>query len=126
MQRKSHTTTIILSVLLGGLGIDRFYLGYTGLGVLKLLTGGCLGILYIIDIVNIATKKLQPEDGLGYEEDYQRNLLYGQINQTQTTNTQHSSNISAADEIIKYKELLDMGAISDEEFAKKKREILGM
>ena len=126
MQRKSHTTTIILSVLLGGLGIDRFYLGYTGLGVLKLLTCGCLGILYIIDIVNIATKKLQPDDGLGYEEDYQRNLLYGQINQTQTTNTQHSSNISAADEIIKYKELLDMGAISDEEFAKKKREILGM
>lgn len=126
MQRKSHTTAIILSVLLGGLGIDRFYLGYTGLGVLKLLTGGCFGILYIIDIVNIATKKLQPEDGLGYEEDYQRNLLYGQMNQTQTSTPQSSSNISAADEIIKYKELLEMGAISEEEFTKKKREILGM
>ncbi|MBQ8773035.1 MAG: TM2 domain-containing protein, partial [Muribaculaceae bacterium] len=44
---KSKTTALILSVLVGGLGIDRFYLGYTGMGVLKLLTAGCFGILYI-------------------------------------------------------------------------------
>ena len=47
---KSKTTALILSVLVGGLGVDRFYLGYMGMGVLKLLTGGCLGILWIIDI----------------------------------------------------------------------------
>ena len=120
MQRKSHTTALILSVLLGGLGIDRFYLGYIGLGVLKLVTAGGLGILYIIDIVNIATKKLQPDDGLGYEEDYQKSVLYGQLNLNQP------SNMSSADEIIKYKELLDMGAITVEEFTKKKKEILGL
>lgn len=126
MQRKSHTTAIILSVLLGGLGIDRFYLGYTGLGILKLLTAGCFGILYIIDIVNIATKRLQPEDGLGYEEDFQRNLMYGQLNQAQKTSSNASVNFSAADEILRYKDLLEMGVISDEEFSKKKREILGV
>lgn len=43
---KSKTTAIILSLLFGGLGVDRFYLGYTGMGVLKLLTGGVFGILY--------------------------------------------------------------------------------
>ena len=40
---KSKTTALLLSVLVGGLGIDRFYLGYTGMGILKLLTGGCWG-----------------------------------------------------------------------------------
>lgn len=126
MQRKSHTTAIILSVLLGGLGVDRFYLGYTGLGVLKLLTGGCLGILYIIDIVNIAMKNLQPEDGLGYEEDYQRSLLISQMNQNQASSNGRVAGVSSADEIIKYKELLDMGAITEEEFEKKKKDILGV
>ena len=66
---KDKTTAIILSALLGGLGVDRFYLGYTGMGVLKLLTGGCFGILWILDIINIASGKLQPADGSGYSDD---------------------------------------------------------
>lgn len=66
---KNKTTALILSILVGGLGVDRFYLGYTGMGVLKLLTGGCFGVLWIIDIVNIATGKLLPADGSCYEED---------------------------------------------------------
>lgn len=63
---KDKTTALILSILLGGIGVDRFYLGYTGMGILKLLTGGCFGILWLIDIINIATGKLQPADGSGY------------------------------------------------------------
>ena len=66
---KNKTTALILSILVGGLGVDRFYLGYTGMGVLKLLTGGCFGVLWIIDIVNIATGKLLPADGSSYEDD---------------------------------------------------------
>ena len=53
---KDPTTTVIISVLLGSLGIDRFMIGDTGLGVLKLLTGGCCGILTIIDWFTISGK----------------------------------------------------------------------
>lgn len=60
---KSFTTTLILSIILGGLGIDRFYLGYTMLGILKLITGGGLGIWWLIDIILIATRKLPDAQG---------------------------------------------------------------
>lgn len=43
------TTVLLVSIFLGGLGIDRFMLGDIGMGVLKLLTGGCCGVLTVID-----------------------------------------------------------------------------
>jgi TM2 domain-containing membrane protein YozV len=49
MQFKDPTTSIIVSLLGGGLGIDRFMIGDTGMGVGKLLTCGVLGIWTIID-----------------------------------------------------------------------------
>ncbi|MBR2869875.1 MAG: TM2 domain-containing protein [Clostridia bacterium] len=46
---KDPTTNLIVSVLVGSLGVDRFLVGDTGLGVLKLLTGGLCGIMTIVD-----------------------------------------------------------------------------
>ena len=61
---KDWTTLLILSVLLGGLGVDRFYAGHIGLGVLKLLTIGGCGIWALIDISMVATGKFTDADGL--------------------------------------------------------------
>ena len=54
MQFKDPTTSIIVSLLGGGLGIDRFMIGDTGMGVGKLLTCGGLGIWTIIDWFSIS------------------------------------------------------------------------
>ncbi|WP_302160989.1 TM2 domain-containing protein [uncultured Ruminococcus sp.] len=60
---KSKMVALLLSIFLGGLGIDRFYLGYIGLGILKLLTGGGLGIWWLVDLILIATGKMKTKDG---------------------------------------------------------------
>lgn len=56
---KKHVIAIVLSILFGGLGVDRFYIGDPGLGVGKLLTGGACGIWWLIDLFCImgATKR---------------------------------------------------------------------
>ena len=56
MDFKDPTVSLVLSVLVGGLGIDRFYIGDTGLGVLKLITGGGLGAWWLVDLFVISGK----------------------------------------------------------------------
>lgn len=60
VEMKDPTTILLVSIFLGGLGIDRFMLGDTGMGVLKLLTAGVCGIMTIIDWFTVSkrTKEL--------------------------------------------------------------------
>lgn len=53
---KDPTMMLIMSILLGSLGVDRFMLGETGLGVAKLLTCGGCGVWTIIDWFTISKK----------------------------------------------------------------------
>lgn len=59
LQFKDPTVALILSIFLGTLGIDRFFIGDTGLGVGKLLTGGGCGVWAIVDwfLIMGATKE---------------------------------------------------------------------
>ena len=58
-QMKDPLLSILLSIFIGSLGIDRFYIGDVGLGIGKLLTAGGCGIWWLIDIFLIvdATKQ---------------------------------------------------------------------
>lgn len=56
VELKDPTTLLLVSIFLGNLGIDRFMLKDIGMGVLKLLTFGCCGILTIIDWFTVQNK----------------------------------------------------------------------
>ena len=64
---KSFLVTWLLSLLLGVLGVDRFYLGKTGSGVAKLLTFGGLGIWALIDLILVLANRTRDKQGLPLE-----------------------------------------------------------
>lgn len=62
--RRNWVVALVLSILLGELGIDRFYMGRFGLGLLKLITVGGLGIWWLIDIILVASRSMRDDQGL--------------------------------------------------------------
>ena len=64
---KNQLVALILAIFVGILGIHRFYLGYTGIGVIQLLTLGGCGIWAFIDVIRIALGDLVPKDGSAYD-----------------------------------------------------------
>lgn len=60
---KTMVSVLLINIFLGVFGIHRFYLGYTGIGVVQLLTLGGCGIWALIDLVLIVTRKLNDAKG---------------------------------------------------------------
>ena len=60
---KSRIVAAVLCFFLGLLGVHRFCLGYTGIGILMLLTFGLFSILTLIDFIRILIGDLKPKGG---------------------------------------------------------------
>ncbi|XP_029939811.1 TM2 domain-containing protein 1 [Salarias fasciatus] len=66
----SYRLAVALSLFLGWLGADRFYLGYPALGVLKFCTVGFCGVGTLVDFVLVAMQIVGPSDGSSYIIDH--------------------------------------------------------
>lgn len=56
--KRNYIIALVLAILLGWLGVDRFYVNHIGLGIVKILTFGAFGIWWAIDIIMFATKNI--------------------------------------------------------------------
>ena len=63
-------TALLLSIFLGMFGVDRFYLGYPAIGLLKFSTLGFFFLGHLLDVILIASQILKPADGSYYVVSY--------------------------------------------------------
>lgn len=146
---KNQTTAVMLSALLGSLGVDRFYLGYTGSGVVKLLTLGGLGIWWLVDLVRLCAGSMRPANDGAWEHEVNarpkapKSKLLAVLVAADAVRPADGSDWAedmryagapaqgaaakeedAADTLERLAKLHSMGVVSDEEFARQKAELL--
>lgn len=66
----SFERALLLSIFLGMFGVDRFYLGYPAIGLMKLCTLGFMFLGHLIDVILIALQVVGPADGSNYVISY--------------------------------------------------------
>ena len=108
---KEFLPTLLLCLFVGMLGVHRFYVGKIGTGVAMIFTLGGLGIWVLVDFILICIGSFRDIEGRVVK--YQRVIVNEQANNT-----------GIAEELEKFAELKEKGIISEEEFNKKKEELL--
>lgn len=107
---KSKTTAAVLAFFLGGIGLHRFYLNQTGLGIVYLIFCWTL-IPVLIAFIDFIVFLVMSENS--FNEKYNRNISF-----------RASSQIGTADELEKLHILKEKGIITDSEFQSKKSRLL--
>lgn len=123
---KSKTTAAILAIFLGGIGIHRFYLNQSGLGILYLLFCWTfipliVSLIDFIWLLTIDENKFNQKFNSTYHAPYPNHTNITVNNGSQ--NQAHSTT-SASDEIKKLYDLKEKGIITQEEFELKKKILL--
>ena len=116
---------IILVVFLGFWGVHRFYVRKIGTGILMLFTFGGLGIWWFIDLILIATASFRDKEGR--QIPYNNTPLINPTNVNTNNNTNKPDknfNVNVASELRELSLLRDEGIITEQEFKKKKKELL--
>lgn len=123
MSKRSSITMIVIGYLFVNFSIAGYYI-FSSLfkssrenlligSVCLAVLGICLIIIGIIQLMMVISTNRRIKE---------KNIMQQQIDSKQIN--QHKE--SAADEIKKYKELLDMGAITQQEYDAKKKQLLGI
>ncbi len=55
---RNYVTALVLSIFLGWLGVDRFYVNHVGLGLIKLFSLGAFGVWWLVDIILFAMRNI--------------------------------------------------------------------
>lgn len=112
---KNRLTAGLLAILLGSFGIHHFYLGRSGYGVLSILFcwTGIPGIIGLVEGILMLTQT---------DQEFQQK--YNLESVESTAGAFGGKPVSNADELRKYRDLYEEGAITLEEYEQKKKELL--
>ncbi len=123
---KDRTTAIVLALLLGGVGVHKFYLDRPGAGVVYLLfcwtfIPGFLGLIDGLSLAFMSKEAFDAQYNFRYQALAAPSPSPQQIAQSVVV---EAAPVSVADELRKLHELVDEGVLSEDEFAAQKTRLL--
>ena len=118
---KEWVVTLLLCFFLGIWGIHRFYVGKIGTGILMIFTLGGLGIWVLIDLIMIALGSFRDIDG--------REIAHNSgtiMDKSNNSSSDKKFDLGIAAEIKELSSLKEEGILTEDEFNKKKKELLNL